>query len=57
MTPNMVTGLVQVRPNKKISVFRLTFLKILDSVNTYFFKLFFLEKTHNFMHFKRHFAF
>ena len=42
------------RKNKKISVFQVTGLKILDRVGTH---IFFLEKIYNFMHFERHFAF
>ena len=46
------------RPNKKISVFRVTGLKILDRLGTHIvFYSFFLEKIFNFMHFERHFAF
>ena len=45
-----------IRPNKKISVLRVTGLKILGRVGTHFFYYFFLEK-YNFMHCKRHFAF
>ena len=46
--------LFQIRPNKKISVFRVTGLKILGRVGTH---IFFLENIHNFMHFERHFTF
>ena len=45
------------RPNKKISVFRVTGLKTLGRVGTYIFILFFRKKIYNFMHFERHFAF
>ena len=46
-----------VRPNKKISqsVFRVTGLKILGRVDTYFFYYFFLDFFC--MHFERHFTF
>ena len=49
-----------VRPNKKISVVRVTGLKILSRVGTciFFFNyFFFLEKKYNYMHFERHFTF
>ena len=43
------------RPNKKISVFRVTGLKILGRVGTHiFFNYFFFWKKNNFMHFERH---
>ena len=42
------------RPNKKISVFRVTDLKILGRVGTH---NFFSGKKYNFMRFERHFAF
>ena len=45
-----LTGLF--RPNKKISVFRVTGLKILGRVGTHIFFL-----IYNFMHFEKHFAF
>ena len=46
------------RPNTKISVFRVTGLKILSRVGTHIFVYFiFLENKYNFMHFERHFAF
>ena len=44
---------IPVRPNKKISVFRVTGLKILGSVGTHIY-FFFLEFF--FMHFERHFT-
>ena len=44
---------VCLRPNKKLSVFQVTGLKILGRVGTH---IFFLEK-YNFMHFERYFAF
>ena len=47
-----------VRPNKKISVFWVTGLKILGRVGTHiFFNHFLFWKKYNFMHFERHFAF
>ena len=47
-----------IRPNKKISVFRVTGLKILSKVSTHFFHYFFsFWKEYYFMHFERHFAF
>ena len=51
--------LALLRPNKKMSVFRVTGLKILGRVCTHIFFLiiFFLEKKYNFMHFERHLAF
>ena len=47
------------RPNKKISVFQVTGLKILGRADIHtFFKSFFLSrKKYNFMHFERHIAF
>ena len=45
-----------VRPNKKTSVFRVTGLKILGRVSTYF-NYFLSGKKYNFMHFERHIAF
>ena len=42
---------IALRPNKKISVFWVTGLKILGRVGTY---LFFCWKKYNFMHFERH---
>ena len=45
-------------PNKKISVFRVTGLKILGRVGTHILLIFFISgKKYNFMHFERHFAF
>ena len=43
-----------VRPNKKISVFRVTGLKTLGRVGIH---IYFFWKINNFMHFERHFAF
>ena len=43
--------------NKKISVFRVTGLKILGRLGTHSFVVFFSGKNYNFMHFERHFAF
>ena len=40
------------RPIKKVSVFQVTGLKILDRVG----HVFFSEKIYKFMHFERHFA-
>ena len=49
------------RPNKKISVFQVKGLKVLDRVlsrHTYFFLIvFFSGKEFDSMHFERHFAF
>ena len=46
------------RPNKKISVFRVTGLKILGRVDTHkILLIFFLEKKYNLMHFEKHIAF
>ena len=45
-----------IRPKKKLSVFRVTGLKILSWVSTLLFLFFFLEKNYNFMHFERHFS-
>ena len=46
------------RPNKKISVFRVKGLKILGRVCThFFFNHFFSGKKYIFLHFERHFAF
>ena len=48
------------RPNKKISVFWVTGLKMLGRVlsrHTYFFFFFFSGKKYDFMHFERHFVF
>ena len=48
----------KVSPNKRVSVFRVTGLKILGKVGTHtFFILSFFWKKYNFMHFERHFAF
>ena len=48
----------KVRPNKKISVFRVTGLKILGRVGTHiFFIIFFSGNKNNFMHLERHFIF
>ena len=44
-----------IMPNKKISVFRVTGLKILGGLGTHIF--FFWKKKYNFMHFERHVAF
>ena len=44
----------RLRPNKIISVFRVTCLKILGRVGAH---IFFLEKKNNFMHFERQNAF
>ena len=44
------------KQNKKISVFRVTGLKILGKVGTHIFlNIFFWEKICSFMHFERHF--
>ena len=52
------TCCIHFRPNKKISVFWVTALKILGRVGTYkFLVVFFLEKKYDFMHLERHFAF
>ena len=45
---------ILIRPNKKISVFWVTGLKILHIL---FLLLLFFGKKNNFMHFERHFAF
>ena len=45
------------RPNKKISLFRVTGLKILGRVGTHICLIFFFWKKYNFMYFERHFAF
>ena len=48
----------ELRPNKKISVFQVTRLKILGSVSTHIFViLFYAKNIYNFMHFERHLAF
>ena len=48
-----------IRPNKKISVFRVTGLNSLGRVGTHIFFNYFLYsgKKYNFMHFERHLAF
>ena len=47
-----------IKPNVKISVFRVTGLKILGRVGgTHFSNYFLSGKKYNFMHFERHFAF
>ena len=48
---------IYIRPNKKISVFRVTGLKIVGGVSTDFNFIFFFLKKYKFMHFERHFAF
>ena len=53
---NMFTS--SIRPDKNISVFPATGLKILGRVGTHIFLIiFFLGKKNNFMHFERHFTF
>ena len=47
---------LQLRPNKKISVFQVTGLKILGWVVTHIFFLFFCLE-YNFMHFEKHYTF
>ena len=51
--------LIDVRPNKKISVFRVMGLKIFGRVGThiFFFNYFFSGKKNNLMHFESHFSF
>ena len=44
------------RNKKKISVFRLTGLKILGRVGTYVFLIFFFLGKYDFMHFEKYFA-
>ena len=44
------------RPNKKISVFRITGLKILGRVGTHILFNYLFSGKSNFMHFERHFA-
>ena len=52
--PEVLLNSIVLRPNKKISVFRVTGLKILAHI---FFFIFFSGKKYNFVHFERHFAF
>ena len=49
--------LIKIRPNKKISMFRVTGLKILGRVGTHFFNYFFSGKMYYFLHFEWRFAF
>ena len=53
-----VKKILILRPNKKISVFRVMGLKILDRIGTHIFFFliifFILEKKNNFMNFERH---
>ena len=49
---------LRIGPNKNISVFRVTGLKIVVRVGTHIFLIiFFWKKIYNFMHFERHVAF
>ena len=48
---------ILIRPNKNISVFRVTGMTILGRVGTHLFKLFYFWEKYNFMHFERHDAF
>ena len=52
---NLGPDCICLRSNKKISVFRLTGLKILGRVGTHIFLIiiFFLKNNNNFMHFER----
>ena len=52
-----VSSSIIIRPNKQISVFRVTGLKHLLRVCTHIFLKKNLEKVYNFMHFERRFAF
>ena len=46
-----------IRPNKNVSVFRVTGLKMLGRVGSHIFFYFFSEKKNNFMHFERRVTF
>ena len=50
-------GYYPVKPNKKITVFRVTGLKILGRVGTFFLLFYHSGKIYNFMYFERRFAF
>ena len=55
--PRIIPVKCQIRPNKKISMFRVTGLKILGRVGTHiFFDSLFFWKKYDFINFERHFA-